>query len=414
MFYNNNNGEDALSILAIFYEGGVSMSVELKRLIEKVSHMDITLIAGKNGMSNLVSWVHMVETKEASTFLEGGEIAFSTGIGLNHSLTVLDLVHNIWKHKASGIVLNIGPFLETVPPEVIEFGDKYDFPIFLVPWKIHIAEIMRIFSYTITKAEQANLTIASAFKNAIFFPNQEELFLVPLSQNGFQLNWSYHVCVIHVSHLTYTEIDDNRLTYLIMYIDNFLQHRNYKYFAIFSHDNDILLVLGNYTEEQIRSLIKDMREYLGRYLQTKEYYYMGIGKCTKSIRCLYKSYHQALEIQKLQLHGKIPSSLISYSEMGVYKLLMGIEDADIIAEYYERTIKPLKDYDIKNTSNLCEVLRCYLTHNGSVMDTAEELYVHRNTINYKLNKVSEILKVNLSDLDTRLQLLLGFMLGDML
>lgn len=44
------------------------MAVELQRLMEKVSHMDVNLIAGKGGIHNLVTWVHMVETTEASDF----------------------------------------------------------------------------------------------------------------------------------------------------------------------------------------------------------------------------------------------------------------------------------------------------------------------------------------------------------
>ena len=103
-----------------------------------------------------------------------------------------------------------------------------------------------------------------------------------------------------------------------------------------------------------------------------------------------------------------------YSDMGIYKLLMGIEDKDIMEEYYDKTIRPLSEYDQKNNSDLSVVLRSYLNHNGSVKETADELYVHRNTINYKLNKISEILDIDLSLLSSRLQLSVGFMLQDML
>ena len=51
------------------------MAIELQRLMEKVAHMDVTLVAGEGGIHHLVSWVHMIETMEASDFLEGGEIA---------------------------------------------------------------------------------------------------------------------------------------------------------------------------------------------------------------------------------------------------------------------------------------------------------------------------------------------------
>ena len=390
------------------------MAVELSRLIEKVSHMDITLLAGEKGLPNIVSWVHMIETQEASTFLEGGEIAFTTGIGLNNGLSILELVENIWQHHAAGVVLNVGPFLESIPQEVIDFGNVHDFPIFSVPWKIHIAEIMRIFSFAITKSDQASLEIAAAFKNAIFFPKQEELYVVPLSQRGFHVNWNYYVCVIKLVQKNDQTIPSKRLETVCGDIDNFLRHRQFKKYAFFYNENQLLAVLGNYTEETLNLFLENLKEQLGRCLLESENYYMGIGKSTKSLRCLYKSYRQALSIQNLQQNNKISPSLISYSNMGIYKLLMGIEDRDILTEYYEKTILPLEEYDIKNSSDLCAVLRCYLKNDGSVKDTADELYVHRNTINYKLNKVSEILHLSLSSLDTRLQLSLGLMLQDML
>lgn len=390
------------------------MAVELSRLMKKVSHMDITLLAGEQGLSNMVSWVHMIETKEASSFLEGGEIAFTTGIGLNNGLSILDLVENIWENNASGIVLNIGPFLERIPKEIIDFGNSHDFPIFSVPWKIHIAEIMRIFSSMITKSEQANLEIAAAFKNAIFFPKQEELFVVPLSQHGFHINWNYYTCVIRIIDSAQNTISQKRLENICLDVDNHLQHRKYKKFAIFYNENQLIAITGNYSEEMMNSFTNDMHEYLSRYLQKNEQFFISIGKCTKSIRCLYKSYHQALSIQNFMENKKDSSNMLAYSNMGIYKLLMGVEDNEILEEYYEKTIQPLIEYDQKNNSDLANVLWTYLRNDGSVKETADELFVHRNTINYKLNRVAEILDMNLSSLDTRLQLTLGFMLQNML
>ena len=390
------------------------MAVELSRLMEKAAHMDITLIAGENGLSNMVSWVHMIETAEASTFLEGGEIAFTTGIGLNNSLSILELVKYIWKNNASGIVLNTGPFLENIPQEVIDFGNSHDFPVFSVPWKIHIAEIMRIFSYMITKSEQTNMQIASAFKNAIFFPTQQELYVVPLSQYGYNITWNYYACVIRIMQSANHSIPQSRLETVCLDIDNYLQHHKYKKFAVFYGENQLIAITGNYSESLIESFSHDIQDYLSHYLRKNEHFYISIGKSTRSIRCLYKSYHQALSIQNFLQNEKNGSNLLAYSGMGIYKLLLGIEDKDILEEYYEKTVQPLVLYDQKNNSDLAKVLWCYLKHDGSVKETADELFVHRNTINYKINRAAEILNLNLSALDVRLQLTLGFMLQDML
>lgn len=390
------------------------MAIALSTLIKKVSHLDITLIAGQNGISNLVSWVHMVETTEACTFLEGREFAFTTGVGLNANLSIFDLVENIWKNNAAGIALNIGPFIDTIPQEVIDFGNAHDFPIFTVPWKTHIAEVMRIFSYMITKSEQANFAIAAAFKNAISFPKQEELYVVPLSQYNFNIHWNYYACVTHITLLNQQPISQERLESLCLNIDTHLRHYKYTNFAVLYNEHLLIAITGNYSEESMQAFIHELHEYLSLYLAKNEEFFISIGKSTKSLRCLYKSYNQALSMQNLKGIENSTSNILSYSNMGIYKLLLGIEDKDIMEEYYENTILPLIEYDQKNHSDLADVLWTYLKHDGSVKDTADELYVHRNTINYKLGRAAEILGLNLSSLDVRLQLTLGFMLRNML
>ena len=385
------------------------MAIELQRLMEKVAHMDVTLVAGEGGMHHLVSWVHMIETMEASDFLEGGEIAFTTGLGLSSRVPLQTLIEYIYHKKAAGIIVNTGPFIEKIPQEAIDFCNEHDFPLFVIPWKIHLAEVMRIFCFAITKDDQRALQTASAFKNAIFFPKQEELYVVPLSQQGFQSEWKYSVCVVRLQNCSSSE----RLEQLTGSAAAYTRHK-YETCAVFSNEPELLIVAAADSEDQLCDLIRDICSHILSTLASGEQITAGCGKLTKSIRCIYKSYHQAQSIQQLQEKGKIDPSLMFYSDMGIYKLLMEIEDKDIIEEYYDKTIRPLSDYDQKNNSDLTVVLRSYLDHNGSVKETADELYVHRNTINYKLNKISEILGMDLSRLNSRLQLSVGFMLQDML
>lgn len=387
------------------------MAIELQRLIEKASHLDITLIAGREGLHNLVSWVHMIESIEAASFLNGGEIAILTGLGVSEEEHLLDLVRNIWKKKAAGIIINTGPFLESVPETVIDFCNAHDFPLFTVPWKIHLSEIMRIFCFSLTREEQRTLETAAAFKNAIFFPTQEELYLVPLSQRNFNSEWKYAVCAMK---LDVAQGDPaSRIDTLTMSLENYARHK-YGNFAIFTYNSEIIIVAADYTEEQLTDFINDLLIHARIFMLQGESLSLGVGRLTKSIRCLYKSYQQALSIQKLQKNKKIDPQMIFYSQMGLYQLLLGIEDRNIIQDYYERTIGALLEYDAANDSDLASVLKSYLNHNGSVKETSDELFVHRNTVNYKLNKIEELLHVDLSALNVRLQLMIAFMLQDML
>lgn len=387
------------------------MAVPLKRLIEQVANMDISLAAGEAGLSRMVRWVHIVETVEASSFLDGGEIAFTTGIGIGYGMTLLELTESLFANQAAGLIINTGPYVENVDREVIDFGNQHDFPVFVVPWRIHIAEMIRIFSYSITKSDQRELATASAFKNAIFFPKQEELYVVALSQNGFSTDWPYCVAVLRIRGIG--RKDSFRLDEIRQALSSFLCHY-YRNAAVFLHEDSLLAVFADYEESAVHEAIDNLQGYLNKILRPKESVCYGVGKCTRSIRCLYKSYGQAMSVQKLQAKGKIDRSMIYYTEMGIYKLLMGIEDTEILQEYYEKTILPLVLYDQEHESGLTEVLCSYLNHDGSVKETADELFIHRNSVNYKLHKIEDILHMDLSCLDTRTQLAVGFMLQDMM
>ena len=125
------------------------MSVVLKEAIRQAGCADIKLVAGKNGLTNAVEWVHMVDTTEIADFLSGGEIAFTTGIGVSEKMSLLALVDRVYKNHASAMVVNIGPYVAEIPQEVIDFGNAHDFPVFEVPWSVHMADMMRMICFII-------------------------------------------------------------------------------------------------------------------------------------------------------------------------------------------------------------------------------------------------------------------------
>ena len=154
------------------------MTVRLQDLFDqaRAQKHTIALVAGRKGLDRPVRWVHMVENEEIAGFLEGQEIAFTTGIGLEMQEDLTGLVASAYHSGASGIVVNIGPFIRQISPEATRFCNEHDFPMFRVPWSEHMAQIMHLFSLTITMSEKHSLELAVALKNAIECPGREELY----------------------------------------------------------------------------------------------------------------------------------------------------------------------------------------------------------------------------------------------
>ena len=125
------------------------MAVRLDELIKQVGSTGLKLVGGKGGLSNPVEWVHIVGNMETAGFLKGGEIVFTTGIGMEEETSLLMLTEKVYSNNASGLIVNIGPYIEEVPDEVIQFANEKDFPVFTVPWEIYLADMMRIFCYDV-------------------------------------------------------------------------------------------------------------------------------------------------------------------------------------------------------------------------------------------------------------------------
>lgn len=105
----------------------INMAVTLREIIKQVQHLEMKLVAGATGLDHEVSWTHMVDSDTISAFLQGQELTFTTGLGLNENLTLLRLVKEVWRNKASA--------LEVVKnKETREPMQEYGVPGPVMPW----------------------------------------------------------------------------------------------------------------------------------------------------------------------------------------------------------------------------------------------------------------------------------------
>lgn len=394
------------------------MAVTLREIIKQVQHLEMKLVAGETGLDHEVSWTHMVDSDTISAFLQGQELTFTTGLGLNENLTLLRLVKEVWKNKASGIVINIGPYISEIGQDVIDFANEKGFPVFEVPWKIHMAEIMRIICFAITKEQQNAIEVATALNNAFLCPGQEELYVSALMRKGYFTDSAYTVVNVRVEE-EHNRVTGTRLEQIASTLSSHIRC-NYNGILCCAQEKQILLVLCDYSAEACQETVERIFQMLCRMARQKEQMLVSVSKQVSGLRQIYKSYQFAEKMADLLCFCQVPGErkadagkLLFYKDLGIYRVLLTLTDREALEEYLADTVAPLYEYDEINHADLVRVLQCYLKNDCSVKSTAEELIVHRNTINYKLGKVAEILGKNLADFDVRFQLSVGFLLYQM-
>lgn len=394
------------------------MAVILREIIKQVQHLEMKLVAGEEGLDREVVWTHMVDSDTVSAFLQGGELVFTTGLGLNENLTLLKLVKDVWKNKASGIVINIGPYISEIGQDVIDFANEKGFPVFEVPWKIRMAEIMRIICFAITREQQTKIEVTAALNNAFLCPAQEELYVSSFMRKGYSTESLYTVGNIRIQEHG-SQVTGERLDELGSSLSSHIRC-NYKNILCCVQEKQILLVLCDYAQEKSQETVRRIFQKLCSFLRGKEEAYFCISRQVSGLRQMYRSYRTGEKMSDLLGKCQVPGEeteeagkLLFYKNLGIYKILLTLSDKEVMEEYLSDTVLPLYEYDSINQSDLVHVIRCYLAHNCSVKDTAQELIVHRNTVNYKIGKAEEILNKDLSDFQVRFELNLGFLLYEM-
>ncbi len=394
-----------------FYEGWDFMALDLKTLIKKTPELKIDVIAGKNGMENKVRWVHVIESPSSSALLNEAELALSTGIELTSSAVLMELIQRLCEKKASGIIISLGYFIEEIPTEARDFCDKNDFPLLVIPNKTGLTTSLSLFANVITLENHEEITINTAFQNAIFSHQNTQAYEIPLTQKGIKPDYSFYAATVYLDS---ADDDYEKLSMLSFHIQLYIEKKKFKNTSIFPYNDVVIIVFWDYNREEIAEHIQELADYLKNEIPKDELWLIGVGKKAHSVRCLYKSFDQATELQNLQFRHIIPRDHYHFDNLGVYYLLMSVDNKDVYTRYYNQTLGPILEHDINNEYSLSDILKYYLEHNGSVQETAEHFYLHRNSINYRLKQIQELLDVNLSDLDARIQLRLAYMVRDML
>lgn len=385
------------------------MAITLDRLCKYAQeNYGMTLICGEQNMMNLVSWIHMLEDPQTATFLHGHELIFSTGIGHDNTDWLLDFAKGLVENNASGLVLNIGPYIKSIPSDLIDYCNDIQFPLLKIPWKTRIIDISNDFCRKIIKSEENEVSITSAFRNSIFSPGQSKESKSVLERKEFDLNADF--CIVALS-IKISDID--KLPLFDKLIRMHLTKLLYKHsdrFNLFRQDKHLVAVLQGFPERVVENILKQLDvecDYGGGSYKI----HSGISSSESGIKSLPKSYRRAVSL--LRLAERQQKKLLSYRSVGIHQLLIEVGDGKVLTGYYKEALSALENYDETYQTDYLSTLKTYIENNASVQEVAKATYVHRNTINYKLKKIKEILKSDL-DYNDCLQILLAFKIKELL
>ncbi|MGM0922091.1 MAG: PucR family transcriptional regulator [Bacillota bacterium] len=181
---------------------------------------------------------------------------------------------------------------------------------------------------------------------------------------------------------------------------------------VFTEQLKIVVIIGSNTKglsqlsesaEELTSTV--LSQFNGRKV------YAGIGNEYASILQLKKSYLEALEVINAAKFIGTPEKLpFIYSKLGIFRYLETISKHHGMTGYNNKNLQILQKKDQESQTKLLQTLEIYLLNNCRIKPTAEQLFIHTNTLKYRINQIADLTSIDFDDFHTRIQLYIDLQL----
>jgi hypothetical protein len=350
------------------------------------------MLGGSRGAANGVTWaVSLRPYAPAIPPLKGGEIALAGTEALTRHeppVTVADVVRQLGARGASGLVMR-----GEVDAQAVEAADAIGLPLIRLADDVPLHEIEQAIMRECALF-QARREIMSAEEPGAWIGRllggQTTTFVEaqgPARREGYALASSYAVALISPldpNHETRVELERIATAQV--------ERNSSRELAIIPYtvEDGLVFLVPSGGESALRASLHGERLAGG----------LGTERPLLEAPVSLEEAQLAL-LSSSKLHD---GRIMRYEDLGLERLLLLLymHHESELTRFLEETLGPLLEHDAKSATPLLPTVSSYIGHSGRLRETAADIYVHRNTLAYRLDRAAEILGIDLKDADARL------------
>lgn len=174
----------------------------------------------------------------------------------------------------------------------------------------------------------------------------------------------------------------------------------------------MILQFSNYNETE-RDTVYKFIEQAEKNINCQYPISFGISNPAHSLIEIPIAYKQAVEAI-LNGYDLNMSGFIRFYKTREIKELLNTLPLRNLKELYENTFKTLAYPKTKEDIELVKTIKVFLDHQCEISDTSRKLYVHRNTVKYRVNKAEKLLNCSLDSPEDSLRIRVALVSGSIL
>lgn len=207
-------------------------------------------------------------------------------------------------------------------------------------------------------------------------------FIDRVSSCNVNIQTQYQVACVDLKHFTsYNAREDNFKNEILSFFPK----------SSIIINNQLLIILIDLAKRKDTLYSKKLENYL-----TKKELIMGVSD---TFHDLYEFKHYIKEAKSSIYFRKFllkKERIINYDQIKQFDLLNKFSVSEL-PYYCNQKLYNLYIQEKGEGTEYIKTLRTYLEFNHSVKETAEVLFIHRNTVNYRIQRIKELLEIEIGD-----------------
>lgn len=181
---------------------------------------------------------------------------------------------------------------------------------------------------------------------------------------------------------------------------------NMKLYSVW--ENILVCILNTNINEN--SAVQQLRNISTKQLDDseRENIKIAVGHSYQGMENLQTSFREAIRAFDMIDVINPLDKVCTYSMLGIYRLLYELNDSTVFTQYCDELFCSLIKSDNETQSELFVTLEQYINKECDIEATATALFIHKNTLRYRLKKIEEIMGVNLQNINTITEIVTAF------
>lgn len=363
---------------------------------------NLKLCAGSKGIQHKIRWVYVCQENDIAPWVQGGEIMIVYGAAMCCDVEhLVQLIRDSHTCEIAAIIILRGKYIQNIPTEMKTAADELEVPLFEISGEIPISCLTKEIADLLLKNKMVFHRNGGDVLRAIIegrmydYKNENQV----IAEAGYL--WNGNDCVYVI------EFKQQQVLEQIHTVAENLVVRETGTELWFWKKNRLIGLVGDQDQGAVSSIMENIHRKIEAKYQTE--CKIGIGTFITEENPVRQSYEDANTAMMLEEIMDDNTKVMSLQNFPIILQLI-VKDADenFLERIIQSTLGSLIRNDQKKGTALMETLKVYIACDGNVKETAEQLYIHRNTMMYRIHQIESLTKQKLSDIKCASDMMTGY------